>query len=369
MRNTKENTRRAAVRKEAKLALLIAAHNEELVLRRTIQSAIEAGMKREHIYVVDDNSIDTTLKIAKSLIPAQNVLRVRRSGKGLALTKASKKFNLCTRYSWIHIADADGGFSPDYFRVFRRELRVKYSAATGYIRSLPGKRVSEYRVMEYTVGMEIHRRLQVLLNVVPVIPGPSSCFRADIFERVNFANKSMVEDFDVTLQLHRQKLGNIQFIPEAIAYTQDPRTTREYMKQITRWNRGTLQSIKRHGIGKKLSPIDIYLSQQIIQNLLFFANYFIWVPYIYFWRQNESVIAAAFLVDVAVTFGIVLLSAMRTRRWDIVGAFPHIYILRWLSLGVFLKAFIEVIVLRKYGHEEHGSWDNNSSRRYVVSSP
>jgi cellulose synthase/poly-beta-1,6-N-acetylglucosamine synthase-like glycosyltransferase len=353
-------------RKEAKLALLIAAHNEELVLARTIESAISAGMNPKHIYVVDDNSADITSKIAKQLIPKQNVIKVRRSGKGLALTKAAKKFQLSARYSWIHIADADGAFSPNYFNVFRRELRVEYTAATGYIRSLPGKRVSEYRVLEYTVGMDVHRRLQAMFNVMPVIPGPSSCFRSDIFDRVNFANKSMVEDFDVTLQLHRLKLGKIQFISDAIAYTQDPRTTKDYIKQITRWNRGTLQSITRHDIGKKLSPIDIYLSQQILQNLLFFANYFIWIPYICISRHNYTVFASAFVMDVLVTFIITLLSAMRTKRWDVVGAFPHIYMYRWLSLGVFLKAFVEVIILRKFRHEQKGTWENDSTRRYIT---
>jgi cellulose synthase/poly-beta-1,6-N-acetylglucosamine synthase-like glycosyltransferase len=346
------------------LCLLIAAHNEELVIAKTITSAIAAGMEPENIYVVDDNSEDRTSEIARSILPAKNVHKVSRSGKGLALTKANRWFKLTHQYRWIHIADADGAFSPNYFKIFRRELRVEYAAATGYVRSLPGNRVSEYRVFEYTVAMEIHRRLQTMLHVVPVIPGPTSCFRADVFDKVNFDNKSLTEDFDVTMQIHRKKLGRVKFIPKAIAYTQDPKTVGDYTKQITRWNRGSLQSMMRYKIGQKLTPIDAYLTYQIMQNMLFFASYLIWVPYLTISRHTPAVLAMAFVIDVFVTFIITMLTAMRTRRWDVISAFPQVYALRWVSLGVFLKSFIEVVILRKFLHSD-GLWEN---KRYVMES-
>ncbi len=356
-----------SVKKSARpiLALLIAAHNEELVIAKTIQSAIDAGMDPIHTYVVDDNSSDRTSLIARSLIPASNVIKVKRSGKGLALSKAARRFKLAERYRWIHIADADGAFAPNYFRIFRRELRVENTAATGYIKSLPGKRVSEYRVFEYTIGMELHRRVQAFLNVVPVIAGPTSCFRADVFARVNFDNKSLTEDFDVTMQLHRRGLGKIQFIPQAITYTQDPKNLTDYVNQIQRWNRGSLQSMMKYNIGRKATRIDSYLSYQILQNLLFFASYLLWVPYLAITRHTWAFVAAAFVVDVLVTFVLTFLAASRTQRWDIISAFPQVYVLRWVSLGVFLKAFIEVVLLGRYRNQQ-SIWENHSTRRYIM---
>jgi len=345
------------------LCLLIAAHNEEMVLENTIRSAIAAGMKPEHIYVVDDNSSDTTSQLARAILPRENVHKVRRSGKGLALSKASKKFVLTERYRWIHIADADGAFAPNYFYVFRKNLRVQNAAATGYIRSLPGKRISEYRVLEYTVGMELHRRIQSLLGVISIIPGPTSCFRADVFAQLDFTTKSMTEDFDVTLQIYRKKLGKIQFIPEAVAYTQDPLNTKAFIKQITRWNRGVMQGMSRHGIGRKASPIDAYLTYQLTQNLLLFLNCFIWVPYMMLHKGGSAFLATTFIMDVMLTLFITLLVAMKSRRWDAVSAFPVIYALKWLSLAVFVKAFVEVMILRKF-RISSGVWDNGAGRRY-----
>lgn len=348
--------------KKAILALLIPAHNEELVIEKTIRSAIAAGLSMHHIFVVDDNSNDATFKLAQALLPKGNVCKVRRSGKGLAIKKAAKKFALTEQYRWIHIADADGYFDSSYFRILRRDLRVKNAAATGYIRSLKGRHVSQYRVFEYTMGMEVHRRVQSMLNVIPIIPGPTSCFRADVFEQLDFNAQTLTEDFDVTMQLYRKNLGKIQFIPKAIAYTQDPYSIRDFIKQITRWNRGILQVMLRHGVMRKTSFVDTYLKYQLLQNLLFFTNFFIWIPYLVVFRFGPAALAAAFLYDVFVMFILTVFSAARVNRYDIIGAFPLVYALRWISLVIFLKAFIEVIVLRKFRLSK-GVWHN---KRYKL---
>lgn len=352
------------IRRKKVMALLIAAHSEELVIGQTISLAIKGGMKPEHIYVVDDCSTDGTGKVARSMLGNANVCRVRRSGKGLALSKAGKKFALSERYRWIHIADADGGFEHNYFNVLRRELRVKYAAATGYVKSFPGHTVSQYRVFEYTIGMEIHRRFQSLTRTISIIPGPTSCFRSDIFDKVDFANKSLTEDFDVTLQIHRNRLGKIQFISDAVAYTQDPRDFRDFTQQIVRWNRGIMQGIKRHKIGRRLRRLDGYLLYQLTENFLLFTIYFMLIPYLAISRQSLDVLATAFLVDVLILLGLTSFVALKSRRPDILSAFPHIYMFRWVSLFVFLKAFIEVIILNRFSRAE-GIW-STKDRRYKL---
>lgn len=343
------------------LCLLIAAHNEELVLEKTLRSAMHAGMQRQHIYVVDDNSTDRTSAIARSVLGSANVIKVGRSGKGLALTKAAKHFQLTRRYRWIHIADADGAFAKDYFTVFRRSLRVRYAAATGYIKSLPGGPVSQYRVFDYTIGLEIYRRFQAMTNTITVIPGPTSCFRADVFSKLNFANDSLTEDFDATLQLHRKRLGRIQYIMDAVAYTQDPMTVSDFYKQITRWFRGLMQGVRDHRIGRKATRVDAYMSYQLIQNFTFFSTYFIFVPLVALLQSDPAIIAATFLYDVSVTGLLTMAVAAYTKRWDILGAFPFIFILRWVTMFVFLKAFVEVTLLGRF-KGKGGAW--TSVQRY-----
>ena len=67
------------------------------------------------------------------------------------------------------------------------------------------------------MGMELTRRFQSIAGVISIIPGPTSIFRNDIFAQLQFGGDALCEDFDVTMQIHRQKLGSIQYIPKAIA--------------------------------------------------------------------------------------------------------------------------------------------------------
>jgi hypothetical protein len=121
----------------------------------------------------------------------------------------------------------------------------------------------------------------------------------------------------------------------------------------------------RYKIGRRPTPIDDYLSYQILQNMLFFVSYLIWIPYLTITRHSTGVLATAFVIDVLITFVIASLTVMRTRRWDVLSAFPQVYAFRWVSLAVFMRAFVEVIVLRKFRNSD-GLWENHSTRRYIV---
>lgn len=343
------------------IALLIPAYNEKQVLEHTINTAVAAGLPLKHIYIVDDCSDDTTSAIARRLVGSLNVLSVERSGKGVAIHKATVNMMLTKRYRWIHIADADGEFDTNYFTALAENLDERYAAATGYVASLPGGIISKYRAFEYTIGMDIIRRFQSLAGVITIIPGPTSIFRSDVFEKLTFTPNVLCEDFDITLQIHRQKLGKIQFIPQAIARTQDPVNFKDYLKQITRWNRGVMQMLFKHRVGHSVGKVDAYLSYQVMQNILFFLMYAVWIPVITIMTGSLAYLALAFLSDVILMFGYMLFAVKRSGRTDMIAAFPLIYSLRWVSLGVFVKSFIEVVILRKY-RVTSGAWETVERR-------
>lgn len=206
--------------------------------------------------------------------------------------------------------------------------------------------------------MELVRRFQSIAGVISIIPGPTSIFRSDVFEQLNFGGDALCEDFDVTLQLHRQNLGSIQYIPKAIARTQDPATFKDFIKQITRWNRGVVQMFLKHRIGTRATKIDTYLSYQLFQNLFFVFVYAVWVPYVTISSGSFGYLALAFVADVMMMFIYAYFAALRSKRWDILAAFPVIYGMRWVSAYVFLKAFVEVAILRRYRlGEAKGMWE------------
>jgi biofilm PGA synthesis N-glycosyltransferase PgaC len=105
-----------------KLALLIPAHNEQLVLGDTIKSALRAGLPREDIYVVSDGSTDWTVDLAYLMLPDGHVLDQSKLGKGLAIANGIYNFRLIERYEWVHLADADGVFTRTYFRELKSRI-------------------------------------------------------------------------------------------------------------------------------------------------------------------------------------------------------------------------------------------------------
>ncbi len=347
-----------------KLALVIPAHNEELVIEATIRSAMGAGQAKTDIYVVDDNSSDTTTQIATNLLGTDHVIKVERSGKALAIQKGVEHFNLLKRYEWVHISDADGVFGKHYFTIFKRRLSRKYVAACGHVQSLPGGWISQYRIFEYTIGLEIMRRIQSWLGTITVIPGPTSCFRTDIFPYLEFNNDSMTEDFDATIQIHRKKLGKIGYIPEAKAFTQDPKDFHDFVNQVNRWYRGFFQVARKHRLGFRTQKVDAYIMYMNGTALIQTVQLLLVLALALMSHYSLFILAVYILTDVIVTALWTLFAAIINKRWDIFKAFPLFYVLRYVNLYIFYRSFVEVIILRKFNTVKPG-WDT-AGRRYRI---
>lgn len=351
-----------------KLALLLPGHNEELIIETTIKSAIAAGQSKIDIYVVDDCSSDETRVKALAALGPDHVLSVGRSGKALAVQKAIKHFKLAERYEWVHVADADSVFGADYFRIYKKNLDAdKYVVALGFVQSLRGNWISKYRAFTYTYSQHVYRRFQSYLGMISVFPGPITCFNTRILDQLDFDSDSLTEDFDITLQVHRKKLGKIKFIPRAVNYTQDPQTLDDFIKQNLRWQRGFWQGMLKYRIGSKLQPVDIGIMYQMMELVFYLTQMFAVLPYVLITTGRWEYIPAIFLADFAVVGVIALLSAAGTRRWSMLWSLFYFYILRLLELGIFCQAFIEVVILRKYRTKSAVKGWSVAGRRYKIS--
>lgn len=349
-----------------RLALLLPAYNEELIIASTIRSAIAAGQTKEDIYVVDDASSDRTRKEAVKLLGYKNVLTVKKSGKALAVKKAIRRFKIQQRYVWLHVADADSAFGPNYFRIYKKHLNAKkYAVAIGFVQSMRGNWISTYRALSYTYSQHVQRRVQSYLRTISVFPGPITCFRTNILPELDFETNSLTEDFDITLQVHRKKLGRILFIPKAINYTQDPQTLRDFIKQNLRWQRGLFQGLKKYKIGRQIHLIDFSIGYQLLLVLIYLLQIFVLVPMIIIMTGNWLVIPVMLAADFVMNSIIALLSSVVIKRWALLGTMPYFYFLRWLELGIFLRAFFEVVVLRRFQTDIKG-WETKG-RRYKLS--
>ena len=96
----------------ADVAVLVAAHNEELVIADTIRAAsqlVDAG----NIHIISDGSKDSTATVARSA--GANVLQLSPNrGKAGALAAGIEHFDLCRRFEVVLLLDADTHLAPDY---------------------------------------------------------------------------------------------------------------------------------------------------------------------------------------------------------------------------------------------------------------
>ncbi len=345
-----------------KLALLIPAHNEELAIAATIRSAIKSGQPARDIYVVNDSSTDATGYLARMLLGDSHVLDVQRGGKAKALQAGLEEFDLTARYKWVHVADADGVFGEDYFKRFRAALNPKYAAYCGYVASLPGGWISLYRSFEYTLAQTFARRIQRATGTVPVIPGPCAVFRSEVLEKLDFSLGTITEDFDLTMQIHRQKLGPIGFVPAAKVHTQDPQNLHDYIKQVQRWHRGFFQVALARRIGFRPQRVDAYLGYTAVSAIVALVQMALIVAAGLV--HDHAGLAVFFLWDLQILALEVLVAAAVSRRWDIIEAFPLFYVLRLIGLIIFTVAMVEVVLARRFRLGQM-VWDTEG-RRYKL---
>jgi hypothetical protein len=77
-----------------------------------------------------------------------------------------------------------------------------------------------------------------------------------------------------------------------------------------------------------------------------------------------QVVPLIILSDFIVLSWLALFSAAAAKRISILSALPYFYFLRWLELGIFLKAFVEVVILKRFRAEMRG-WQTEG-RRYAL---
>lgn len=77
------------------------------------------------------------------------------------------------------------------------------------------------------------------------------------------------------------------------------------------------------------------------------------------------VIPVFFAADIIMNGMIAIFASALAKRWNLIGALPYFYFLRWLEVGVYLMAFVEVMILGRFKDETIG-W-STAGRRYKVS--
>ncbi len=346
-----------------KVAILVPAHNEAKVIDHTLKAIRQLSFAK-HIYIVDDGSTDTTRKQALSY--TKNVLTIKNRGKAEALNIAIEHFALTEKYNYILFMDADTLPQPDFLDyampIFAADKQCAVTCVVGRVEGYGLNWIEKYRQWEYQVSHFIYKEAQSFTKTVLVAPGCATVYRSSIFKELRIPKGTLTEDMDFTFILHRKGYFNMVFEEKCCVLTQDPRTIKDYVKQISRWYTGFWQNVAKHEIpwhGQKLDyEVTILALEGLYNGLLVMLLLVFFVPLAL--HKHLSILWYPFMFDLTVFFLPTLIwTAVKKKDISTFLFIPLFYVLRLLSSLIFLLSYFKANISKK----ENFNWSTN---RYLL---
>lgn len=233
-------------------AVIVPAHNEELVLGTLLESLslIAYPEERYTVHVVADNCTDKTAQLARQFTDVQVHERFdqEKRGKGYALnwiwqTLEEKQ----QKYDAYVVFDADSVVIPTFLQTMDRELMRGAEVLQGYHTVLnatdsPG---TALRLIAFTLVNHIRPLGRNGIGGSSTLTGNGMCFTYPILQRYPWQAFGITEDYQYYLSLVQQGI-RIQYVPDAIVRSQMPVTFEQMRTQDVRWEASAPQQSQLH---------------------------------------------------------------------------------------------------------------------------
>ncbi|MGH8542278.1 MAG: glycosyltransferase family 2 protein [Gammaproteobacteria bacterium] len=233
-----------------KIAIVIPAHNEELLLQKLIESASSQDYPHElfSIIVVADNCTDNTVDVAR-----QNgaiVLEradIENRGKGYAIKWALETINM-DQYNAVFIIDSDSvmsskvllhldGMIQEGKRVIQCYNGIANPDDSWFTRLLDVSR---------TIGNEIYHPAKQKLGLSSYLMGNGMCFTNDILQKYGWDAFTVGEDWEHYAKLV-QNGESVSFARDARVYHRESASLKQATSQRMRWSSGRFAIAWRYG--------------------------------------------------------------------------------------------------------------------------
>lgn len=228
------------------VSILVPAYNEEGYIQRTITALLDTDYpdgKRE-IIVIDDGSTDNTYAEALAFeSETVTVVTKDNGGKYSALNYGL----LFAANEIILTVDADSVVERD---ALKRMVDRLSDPSVGAVASTVtiwnrGSMLTGCQQLEYTIGVNVYRRMLDLFGIVMVVPGCLGGYRREVIDEIQgFDPQTLTEDFDITIKVLRA--GYKVRSSEARVYTEAPDSLRDLYSQRLRWYRGNYMTVFKH---------------------------------------------------------------------------------------------------------------------------
>lgn len=232
-------------------AILIPAHNEELLIGRLLESLAELDYpcERLDVYVVADNCDDATASIARRH-GAQVYERSDRHSraKGFALRwllGQLREQKVVPDYDAFIVLDADSVVDSDMVQWFDRYLEAGSVALQAYyaVLNADDSPVSRLRYAALAALHYVRPLGRAALGLSSGLKGNGMCFAASVLERFDWNWFALTEDVEFHLALVRAGI-RVDFVSQTCVRADMPITLAQAASQNERWERGRLQLLQ-----------------------------------------------------------------------------------------------------------------------------
>jgi cellulose synthase/poly-beta-1,6-N-acetylglucosamine synthase-like glycosyltransferase len=222
-------------------AILIPAHNEEVVLGTLLESltALEYQKDLYTIYVVADNCTDRTAELARATgrVHVYERFDQARRGKGYALNWVLQKLEKDQLiYDAYVILDADSVVEPAFLQLLARELARGAQAlqARNTVLNTVESPSTALRWIALTLINHVRPLGRTGLGSSSTLTGNGMCLSHSLLKRYPWQSYALSEDYQYYLWLI-QNGERVCYVPEAVVRSEMPTTFAQMRTQDVRW--------------------------------------------------------------------------------------------------------------------------------------
>lgn len=242
-----------------RIAIIVPAHNEELVLHATLASlkAQRYPAGKSEIVVMADNCTDTTAEIGRATgVTVIERFNKEERGKGYALAEATRQLLARPAPADIFvIVDADTHVDPDFLARMAREVRRRADARGRC--ALQGRygvlnAGETWRAALMAGAFDLFNHVKPLgrdrLGLSVGLKGNGMAFTRQVLEIAPFSGRSITEDIDYGLDLLRHHGLRVGYVPDALVRAQMPTTAKQAESQRERWEGGRYKLLRERAL-------------------------------------------------------------------------------------------------------------------------
>lgn len=234
-----------------KFAMIVAAHNEEVVIGKLIESMLNQDYPKElfDIFVIADNCDDNTAKVAREYgVYVYERFNKNEKGKGYALEWLFNKiFKMNNKYDAVAIFDADNLVSKNWCKEINSKMQEGYKVVQGYIDSKNPN--DSWISASYSIAFWTQNRMFQLarsnIGLSNQIGGTGFAVNTEVLKELGWGATCLTEDLEFTckLILNGEKVG---WAHDAIIYDEKPLTLKQSWVQRRRWMQGFTDVASRY---------------------------------------------------------------------------------------------------------------------------